>query len=104
MPHHNIKERQTKHQCIYCGRFFDRGRWVSRHDINFHYKTIKCKCGKETRITVKFIGSGHDNWDKKGWISIKEFEKLLVDVAKGNNGEKIEEKIKKNYKGSTASS
>jgi len=104
VPHHTIKERQTKDQCIYCGRFFDKDRWTSEHEINFHYKTIKCECGKEARITVNFIGSGHDDWDRKGRITIQEFEKLLVDIADKRKKEKFEEKIKKQFEVFTASS
>jgi NAD-dependent SIR2 family protein deacetylase len=93
IPHHNITEKKAHSQCIYCGRKISDERWASQHMYKIHYKTITCACGKETRKPVVFHGSGHDNWDKKGWISILDFEKMLLDIAKKN--ERIEEKIRK---------
>jgi len=98
-PHHNITEKKVKHQCIYCGRSIEEERWASQHMYKIHYKTIMCSCGKETRMPVNFHGSGHDNWDNKGWISVKEFEKMLGDLAR--HSEKIEDKIR-NHQGRVA--
>ncbi len=51
-------------KCIYCGREIKKEQWKSEHIGQIHYKTAKCSCGKELRVEVDFIGSGHDNWQE----------------------------------------
>ena len=85
MPHHNLKEEDLKNQCLYCGETFsDKEQWNSKFELEKHYKTFNCSsCGKGHSVTVNFVGSGHDDWDKSD--SWKDKIKDGVD--------KIEEKI-----------
>lgn len=70
MPHHNLKEQEMRFCCVYCGKDLNKSAgWNSEHDSEFHYKAIRCECGKHVWIRAQFEGSGHDTWDgSKEWI------------------------------------
>lgn len=70
MAHHNIKDHELRFTCVYCGKNLkEKFGWKSEHDSQFHYKTIKCECGKEVWMHAQFEGSGHDTWDgSKDWV------------------------------------
>lgn len=72
---------------MYCNADMSNSRWISQHVGLIHYKTAKCSCGKLNTIKVNknFLSSGHDDWDDKGWISIKDLNK----IKKKENLEKI---------------
>ncbi len=75
---HFTKEYHSLIQCLYCNENMQNHRWVSQHIDQIHYKTAKCDCGKINSIKVNnnFLSSGHDNWDKKNWLSIKDLNKI----------------------------
>ena len=58
---HLITEEHLKDKCVYCNS--ELADWCSEFHMNKHYKTARCRCGKKIRISVDFLGSGHDNWD-----------------------------------------
>ncbi|MEM4267783.1 MAG: hypothetical protein QXK37_03035 [Candidatus Woesearchaeota archaeon] len=62
--HHIFKERDLKERCLYCSRELDMDNFKSVFNIEKHYKIVKCDCGKTTKVTVGFVGSGHDTWSK----------------------------------------
>lgn len=52
--------------CPYCGKDTDRKQWRSVFDSsNSHYKECSCSCGHKVTVRVPFIGSGHDDWNKR---------------------------------------
>jgi hypothetical protein len=63
MMHQLITEKKGKFRCIYCGRRHNMDNWKSEFTAHKHYKTIRCSCGKMSRIRV-VDGSGHDEWSK----------------------------------------
>lgn len=64
--HHIISEEDLTQVCPYCGKKPDPEDFSSEFDeTNFHYKELKCSCGKRLSIKMKFMGSGHDSWNKK---------------------------------------
>lgn len=69
--HHIANEDNQRFNCVYCGKSLLKDRWESKFDGNRHYKTAHCECGKEARITVDFLGSGHDGWEKESTIDDK---------------------------------
>lgn len=62
MIHHLISEDEVLHKCVYCGKGLDTTNWKSDFHVRKHYKTVKCECGKENQMTIRFQGSGHDTW------------------------------------------
>ncbi|MFP4112533.1 MAG: hypothetical protein ACLFPQ_05215 [Candidatus Woesearchaeota archaeon] len=64
MLEHMIKSRDNSSimTCYYCNSDLSEreSEWVE----GFHYKTIRCRCGKVHRHTVDFLGSGHDTWNE----------------------------------------
>ncbi len=62
MKHHLVNEIDQKIQCIYCNSEAPLHEWRSEFESELHYKVFACRCGKSTRVRVKFHGSGHDNW------------------------------------------
>jgi len=82
---HIIEETDTKRKCVYCNNRLEKNIWASIFEKELHYKTTRCKCGKELRIRVNFCGSGHDSWDGNfEWI--KKFN---------NNDKKEKQTVKK---------
>jgi len=86
---HLFKTENTKDQCPYCGKEFDKkAEWDSEFHLEMHYKSIKCECGKDNFIKVEFHGSGHDTWDgKPSWKrKDKSFDSIVQkeheDIAK----------------------
>lgn len=77
-------------QCMYCGVFLDKNRWLTHHLDKIHYKTTLCSCGKTHSIKVNsnFLSSGHDDWDGKGWIKKNMFDKIKLE-----NNQKLETKV-----------
>ncbi len=79
--HHQAKDRSLERQCLYCHADLTQRTWLSDHLDGFHYKTIICEgCGRENHVTVKFLGSGHDNWNRKEWLSLDELAALREDI------------------------
>ena len=87
--HHWICESDIKENCIYCGNDLNDKKWESSFEGDSHYKTLTCECGKNNRVRVNFLGSGHDSWDgtcswdfviekddKKLEVKIKELERF----------------------------
>lgn len=63
MNDHLITEDELKKQCYRCGAEFEEMPWESQFLNEKHYKTLMCNCGAVTRLSVDFLGSGHDSWD-----------------------------------------
>jgi hypothetical protein len=74
--HHLISEEEVLQKCIYCGKGLDTKEWKSGFYVRKHYKTVKCSCGKENKLTIKFEGSGHDDWLSKRMTTEKLEEKV----------------------------
>ena len=64
MSMHLLKENDIKEMCPYCKEPTDAIEWISEFSGEKHYKVGDCKCGKELRMQVDFIGSGNDLWAK----------------------------------------
>ena len=47
--------------CFYCLKNSSELDWKSEFEMEIHYKSCKCDCGKELRIRMPFYGSGHDS-------------------------------------------
>jgi len=59
--HHILKNELIK-DC-YCGSHLQD--WKSEFFMHFHYKTCICKdCHRKNRVSVSFIGSGLDDWER----------------------------------------
>lgn len=89
MIDHLMQNAHTKLQCSYCGKSMQDKRWMSEFHHEKQYKVSKCECGKEHKIAVDFLSSGHDNWDGK-WIKVNEkddIEKAIkgLDKIVGNH-------------------
>jgi hypothetical protein len=54
-----------KTQCPYCHSSLHDEVWNSHFEHTRMYKVLNCSCGKCLSVPVSFLGSGHDNWDKK---------------------------------------
>jgi len=51
-------------KCGYCHHSL--GEWSSVHEKDVHYKKSTCgSCEKETWVKADFMGSGHDEWNKR---------------------------------------
>jgi hypothetical protein len=88
---HLVNEDNLKNQCAYCGTEINSGSWESVFYINRHYKSIKCKCGKENVIRVDFIGCGHDS----EWSSKIPLDKKAKDVVISKFDELVEKEHNK---------
>lgn len=62
---HVVREKDFKEMCFYCARPLDRSSWKSEFNVDKHYKTMRCECGKTNKIIVGYEGSGHDSWHIK---------------------------------------
>ncbi|MFC1728682.1 hypothetical protein ACFLZ7_04455 [Nanoarchaeota archaeon] len=69
--HHVVNEDHQRFTCVYCRKSLLENKWKSKFSEQKHYKCTKCGCGKEARVKVGFIGSGHDSWEKKSALEHK---------------------------------
>ena len=60
MMDHLIDNDFFKIACSYCLKSTKEIEWKSEFEIEIHYKSGKCDCGKELKIRMPFYGSGHD--------------------------------------------
>lgn len=61
---HIITSEHQRNVCPYCRRDVPED-WESEHLGNTHYKKVECECGKVLRLTVNFMGTGDDSFNKK---------------------------------------
>jgi hypothetical protein len=88
--HHLISEDEVLHKCVYCGKGLDTTNWKSDFHVRKHYKTVKCECGKDNQMTIRFFeGSGHDSW-----LAKKLKENPIDENIKKLKDNTIEEKVK----------
>jgi hypothetical protein len=67
--HQGFNTDDQKIQCPYCRTDLSDKEWHTHFESVRMYKAFHCTCGKFLSVPVKFLGSGHDNWDKKNsWI------------------------------------
>lgn len=84
MRHHLMKEEDMERFCLYCGAGLKNARFASAFLGESHYKHADCKCGRHLSIKVRdFIGSGHDDWDKRRVRRITIEEKIKAVGEKG---------------------
>lgn len=63
-----ISEKQLKDSmgvCPYCNKNISELRFESTFDLNSLYKELQCNCGRKISFKMSWIGSGHDNWEKR---------------------------------------
>tara|TARA_Y100000310_G_C20700057_1_gene828919 strand:- start:451 stop:738 length:288 start_codon:yes stop_codon:yes gene_type:complete len=72
MKEHLVNERDQILNCIYCNNERHITKWEKEFDGDMNYKTFKCECGARTRIRMKFMGDGNDNWDKNNPVELEE--------------------------------
>ena len=63
-----ISEKQletSRDNCPYCGTDIRDLMFRTKFELNFHYKELECNCGRKISFKMSWIGSGHDNWNKK---------------------------------------
>ncbi len=62
-------------KCRRCGKELEEDKWISewdnKDDLNHHYKSLVCECGKKSWVKLDFCGSGHDNMFKKNHLSVE---------------------------------
>jgi hypothetical protein len=63
--HHVFTINDQMNQCPYCTKDLNNVKWHSHFESIRMYKSFHCDCGKVVSMAVNFLGSGHDNWDKK---------------------------------------
>ena len=80
--HHLLKEEDLRVICPYCKESLKEKEWKSHFELEHHYKTTDCKCGKTISIKVDFHGSGNDEWNKKSLEKVIE-EKNAINNTKG---------------------
>ena len=85
--HHLLNEELILENCIYCNRALD-GPWNSEFVNEIHYKAIHCACGKNHRVKIDILGSGHDDWISE--TKRKQNSKIIVleDRIKKESGKK----------------
>ena len=74
MMNHLIDNDFLKIACPYCLKSTNELKWKSEFEIEMHYKSSKCDCGKELRMRMHFYGSGDlevNESNKKGSIEDK---------------------------------
>ena len=49
--------------CSYCLKNNEDVEWKSEFELEIHYKSCKCDCGKELKVRVPFYGSGEDSFN-----------------------------------------
>ncbi len=83
MKHHLVKPEDTERQCIYCGRSLKDAEFTSAFFGEMHYKHVDCRCGRHLSVKIKdFIGSGHDNWNKRRVRMVTIEERIKAAEAK----------------------
>ena len=60
---HLIDNDFFKIACPYCLKSNEDMEWKSEFEMEMHYKSSKCDCGKELKFRVNFNGSGHDSFN-----------------------------------------
>jgi len=83
MKHHLMKEEDTERFCPYCSRSLRNVKFTSAFFGEKHYKHVNCGCGRHLSIKIKdFVGSGHDDWDKRRIQKITIEDKIRAAEAK----------------------
>ncbi|MFO7711474.1 MAG: hypothetical protein R6V53_06920 [Candidatus Woesearchaeota archaeon] len=73
-----FKSTDLREQCLYCGKNLNDSPWTSEHDLNRHYKSTVCECGKKVTLRVDFWGSGHDKWNQYWKKNLAKQEKCKI--------------------------
>ena len=69
-----IKECDIVRICPYCSVEVSGRVWRSDFDIDIHYKSLKCGCGKKISVKLDFITSGE--WERQQVPEKKEGQKM----------------------------
>lgn len=85
MKHHLLRNFDV-HECMYCSHDLSGLHWLSHFEIEHHYKSVICVCGRRNMIKVRFYGSGHDTWKTNIRGAATSFEQTVEKEHEKVNG------------------
>jgi len=59
---HHLIDAATLKECPYCSNNLKEVDWNSEFELEIHYKTADCPCGKKISLKVDFHSCGQDLW------------------------------------------